>query len=191
VVLSGFKGQNGASVALELLSNVQSPNDKTVVSVALIDAAIQLLLATRWKKAKPAKFCERPDYVMWKFRYVSYVFLPTIDDTAFDVYESVRRRGATIFTIVPQNYDMLVRDAFEKRYGSAKFYVTALHDHMSWRVMWATLDEGWSYEKTIDWWLQRYNTFIVSRNLTPSLRIELPATQPTSRLPNAPASWPP
>jgi hypothetical protein len=180
VVLSDFQRANGASVALALLSKIPSVLDRTTASVALIDAAIQLLLATRWKNVKPPKFHEAPDYVMWRFKHVSYVFVPVIDDETFDAYESVRRRGATIFMIVPPNHDMLVRDAFEMRYGEAKFYVSALEDHMSWRVMWASLDEDWSYEKTIHWWLQRYNSFLSTRNAPTSLQIDLSATSPVS-----------
>jgi hypothetical protein len=141
----------------------------------LIHAAIQLLLATRWKNVKPPKLYEDSGYVMWKFQHVSYLFIPVVDDEAFNIYESVRRRGATVFMIVPSNHEFLVRAAFEQRYGKAKFYVSALEDHMAWRVMWASLDEGWSYEKTIEWWLQRYNAFITTRSAPPWLQIELPA----------------
>jgi hypothetical protein len=177
VVLSDFQRANGASVALELIAKVPAPSDRTTASVALIHAAIELLLATRWRGAKLPKFYERPGYVMWKFKHVSYVFLPVVDDEAFNIYDSVRRRGATIFMIVPPNHDLLVRYALEKRCGKAKFYVSALEDHMAWRVMWASLDEGWSYEKTINWWLQRYNAFLAKRNAPPPLQIELPATR--------------
>jgi len=176
MTLSDFQSANGASVTLELLSKIPSPSDRITASVALIDAAIQLLLATRWKEAKPPRFYQCPGYTSWKFKHVSYVFIPVIDDEVFNIYESVRRRGATIFLIVPQNHDLLVRYAFEKQYAKAKYYVSAMEGHMSWRVMWASLDEGWSYEKTIDWWLQRYNAFIARQNAPPWLQVELPTT---------------
>jgi hypothetical protein len=180
MTLSDDPTANGASVTLEILSKLSAPSDRSTASVALMFAAIELLLATRWKSVKKPKFYEQPAYALWKFKHVSYVFSPLVDDEVFATYESVRRRGATTFLIVPSNHDMLVRDAFDKRYGKAKFCVSALEDHMSWRIMWASLDEGWSYEKTIEWWLQRYNAFLAKRNSLPSLQIEFPSTSPVA-----------
>ena len=47
---SEVKGHNGATGSLEVLGQANSATERSVVPVTLIDAAIQLLLATRWKQ---------------------------------------------------------------------------------------------------------------------------------------------
>jgi hypothetical protein len=172
---------NGAGVWSEILRQTE-PRYRRVVQVALLHAAQELLLATRWTNvAAPELICKKT-YVEWRFEPVSYIFVPRLDDYLFRIYASARKRAKEVVVLIPPNYEMLVRKALERKRRRHPAGLFAVDDYLAWRTMWAVADARWSHQKVILWWLSRYNRFIRRRALPKSLivRLQVPPSVPAS-----------
>jgi hypothetical protein len=163
---------NGAGVWSEMLRRT-GPRHRRVMQVALLHAAQELLLATRWTNvAAPELICKRT-YVEWRFQPVSYLYLPKVDDGLFRSYARVRKRAKNVVLLIPPRCEILVRKALERKRRRHPAGLFAVDDYLAWRTMWAVVDARWSHQKVILWWLSRYNRFIRSRALPERLIVHL------------------
>jgi hypothetical protein len=151
----------------------------------MIHAAQELFLATRWKTVSPPELICAKSYVEWRFEPVSFIFVPRVNDRLLRIYARAQKRRKSIVLLIPPNYELLVRKAFERRRKRHYSGLFTVEDYLAWRTMWAAPDAGWSHQKVILWWLSRYNRFVRRRGLPKSLIVRL------QHSPSAPASWRP
>jgi hypothetical protein len=173
---------HGAGVCREILRQTK-PVLRRNAQLAMLHAAQELFLATRWKNIPPPELICARFYVEWRFEHVSYIFIPKLDDRLFEIYTKASKHAKHIVLLIPSDHEFLVRRAFDserKQHISGLFTV---EDYLAWRTMWAGADAGWSNHKVILWWLSRYNRFVRRQKLPVSLIVRL--SDPS----NAPASW--
>jgi hypothetical protein len=163
---------NGAGVWSEILRQTE-PRHRRVVQVALLHAAQELLLATRWTNVAPPELICKRRYVEWRFAPVSYIFVPRLDDCLFRIYASARKRANEVVLLIPPNCQVLVRKALQRKRRPHPAGIFTVDDYLAWRTMWAVADASWSHQKVILWWLSRYNRFIRRRALPRGLIVRL------------------
>lgn len=149
----------------------------------MLHAAQELFLITFWKREPPPELIWKRTFVEWRFKAVTYIYVPKPDDRIFGLCATARKRTKSIVLFVPPSYGQLIREAFKRQRRRDWFSLFTVDDYLAWRTMFAAPDAGWSHKKVILWWLSRYNRFIRRRGLPKSLVVRL------ERPPSAPASW--
>jgi len=175
---------HGAGVGQEILRQTERRRRRDV-QVAMLHAAQELFLATRWKNVLPPQLIWKKTYVEWRFEPVSYIYIPKLDDRLFRIYARARKRAKSVVFLIPPRYRNLVSEAFKRERRREYFSFFTVDDYLAWRTMFAGPDAGWPKKKVILWWLSRYNRFVRRRGLAKSLAVHL------ERPPSPPASWRP
>jgi hypothetical protein len=173
---------HGAGVGLEILRQIER-RQRRAAQIAMLHAAQELFLATRWKNVAPPELICTKHYVEWRFEPVSYIYIPKVDDQLFRIYARARKRAKSIVLLIAPRYRSLVSEAFKRERRKDYFGLFTVDDYLAWRTMFAGLDAGWPKKKVILWWLSRYNHFVRRRGLPKSLIVHL---EPR---PTAPESW--
>jgi len=173
---------HGAGVGQAILRQTER-GQRQAVQVAMLHAAQELFLATRWKNVLPPELIWKKSYVEWRFEPASYIYVPKLDDRIFWIYARASQRAKSLVLLVPPRYGQLVREAFKQARRRDCFSLFTVDDYLAWRTMFASADARWPNKKVILWWLSRYNRFVRRQGFPGSLTVRLESP------PSVPASW--
>jgi hypothetical protein len=142
----------------------------------MVRAALDLGMATRWRTSSPQLRIRESPQLTWRIGDYRYIYVPVIDDRAFD--ECVEQQfpaGGTVL-LVPAGQGYVFKHALQHVLGAKTPLVMSFDSFMSLRLSFSSADAKWTGERALLELITAYNRRSAAVGGNDSLLVEVPGT---------------
>jgi len=164
--------RTGGGIALDLLRQVKGKKLQFDLARGLIEASLDLMVATLPRRGLPPRQVETVSSICWCVSDLYYVYLP--DNCDFALRRCIKlARSSDVVVVAAQRFFQLKRRLLDDVLKGRKPPVSSFDAFVSWHITSATIDHKWSRGRSILELLSAYNRRVLSCNRNGLILVEL------------------